>query len=157
MKNKSNNNDISAVEFDGIQEIFKGISSINARDRGSGKNFNLLDFYIICHDYGIDIERIRWVRKKSAKDSLLAGQCDIISSFYSKCIKSVNACSSMDLQQILDTSFTFGDREITLEEKKMILKELEGLEIPINDVTFSLAVRRYVNGSFDINNGNART
>ena len=130
--------------IDGINRIYEGICS---RPRGSHdpNNFNLLDYYYICNEYGINFDLITTIcTERNMNDEL-----ERIKGFHIKYIRTITL-GSTDEYEILQVKIILNGREITMDEKEAVMFKLKEDGIPINSVSFNLAVKRYVAGTFKV-------
>ncbi len=113
--------------------------NVGVKEDDKVRKFNILDYYLLV---GSDMRKNGLKLYNFYRNGLInTKEYNTIDTFLNK-YAYIYGTRNEDV--ILKIHFQFNDRIVTDDEKKFILNDLKENDIPITDVIFSLAVRKYV-------------
>lgn len=121
---------------------------------GNKRKFDILDYYEYTD---IDIKQMKILSYEMFKNGYLKeNDYDILSDFLKK---QINSLSVSGRNNLLEINFSFGGKydnknrlipgtvkTVDFDEKINVLEYLDKRNIPVNNLTYVVAIRRYVNG-----------
>ena len=112
----------------GVEENGK-VRSYDLLDYSLATNLNFEDFQTLCREANLRGDKLRKVRAFVAKNMNVG---------------------SKKTKTVLDEKLIIGNKEISMEEKEYVLSYLKLHHVAFNEKVYMLALRRYLNGTLDI-------
>ena len=108
------------------------------------RKFDLIDFYLLSNEKLTTF--LKMVKGNSKKEEM-----NKIERFFSVLFSKRNRILKyISLKELLDLEYNYKGHSFSIEEKEEIISFLNNNKIPINEVTYFCAARKYVDGILNL-------